>query len=62
MYSRNHKEARVAEVEEEEVTGHQLREARWAGTPSGNAFLTPSAFTQLVQEGSGAFCAERDRI
>ena len=63
VYSRNRKEAKVAEVEEEEeVTGHELREEREAGTRSVRAFLTSLAFTQTTEEGFGIFCAKMDRI
>lgn len=62
VYSRNCKEARVAEVEEEQVTGHELRGEREADTRSVRAFLTSLAFTQTTEKGSGRFCAKMDEI
>lgn len=47
-------------MEEEEITGHELREEREAGTKAVRAFLTSLAFTQTTEKGSGRFCAKMD--
>ena len=57
MYFRNCKETRVAEVEVGEVTGHELRKIRKAGTRSSRMTQDHSDDTGS----SGRFC-KKDRI